>query len=153
MIRLERKGDLESIYKRIRPATKDDLDSVYRLIRQLSTHTFSKEQFEDCYLFHLGERSMLVYEKDHFICGCLAYDIHYPMHLSRKSAEIVNLIVDETYRGQGVGKELLNYFEQIAAENGCVCIEVDSNKKRKNAHRFYIREGFAFNHYKFTKEL
>ena len=138
----------------IRAATKDDLDTVYGLIKQLSSHEFSKEQFSGCYLYNLEKGRVLVYEKDHHnICGCLVFNIHYPLHFSRKSAEIVNLVVDESVRNRGIGRELLSYFEQIAIDNGCVCIEVDSGKQRKSAHRFYERDGFVCNHYKFTKGL
>lgn len=137
----------------IRPAGKDDMEAVYRLIRQLSSHTFTKDQFIDCFIYNLENGCILVYEKDHFIRGCAAYSIHYLLHFSRKTAEIVNLVVDESCRGQCIGKELLYAIEQIAIEKGCVCIEVDSGKHRKDAHRFYEQEGFNSDHYKFTKGL
>ena len=137
----------------IRIATKDDMDDVYGLIKQLSSHEFTKKQFEDCYLYNLERGQVLVYEKDNVISGCLVYNIHYYLHFSRKSAEIVNLVVDENVRGHGVGKKLLVFFEQIAVDLGCVCLEVDSGKHREAAHRFYMREGFSFKHYKFTKGL
>ena len=138
----------------IRAATKVDLDNVYGLMRQLSRHEFTKEQFGDCYFYSIEKGRVLVYEKDHHnICGCLVFSIHYHLHFSRKSAEIVNLVVDESIRGQGIGRELLTYFERIALDNGCVCIEVDSGKQREAAHRFYEREGFVCDHYKLTKGL
>ena len=137
----------------IRIAKNDDLDTVYGLIRQLSSHEFTKKQFEDCFLYNIEKGRVLVYEKDHFICGCLTYNIHYHLHFSRKSAEIVNLIVDENIRGHGIGNKLLAAFEKIAADLGCLCIEVDSGKHRESAHRFYMREGFVCNHVKFTKVL
>jgi PhnO protein len=137
----------------IRPAVKQDLNVVYNLIRQLSSHEFTMEQFNDCYLHNIEKGCVLVYEKDSIICGCLAFDIHYSLHFSRKTAEIVNLIVDEDTRGHGIGKELLEAVEQIASDNGCVCIEVASGKQREAAHRFYEREGFECNHYKLRKEL
>ena len=137
----------------IRIATKDDIDAVYGLIKQLSSHEFTKEQFNDCYLYNTQKGQVLVYEKDHTISGCIVYNIHYYLHFSRKSAEIVNLVVDESARGRGIGKELLVSFEQIAADLGCVCLEVDSGKHREAAHRFYMREGFVCNHVKLTKVL
>jgi len=137
----------------IRAATKDDLDSVYGLMKQLSRHDFTKAQFEDCYLFNLKRERVLVYEKDDIICGCIVFNIHYPMHFSRKTAEIVNLIVGENCRNRGIGKDLLAYLEKIAIDSGCVCLEVDSSKKREGAHRFYFREGFVCSHYKLVKGL
>ena len=137
----------------IRGAGRYDLDSVYSLMRQLSSHDFTKEQFEACYYFNLERDRILVYEDEEAICGCIVYEVHYPMHYSRKTAEIVNLIVDENCRNNGVGKELLASFERLAIENGCVRMEVDTNKQREGAQRLYSREGFEPSHFKLTKEL
>ena len=137
----------------IRIATNDDMDAVYKLIKQLSSHEFTKEQFNDCYLYNIVKGQVLVYEKNNIISGCIVYNIHYYLHFSRKSAEIVNLVVDESVRGHGIGKKLLAFFERIAVDLDCVYLEVDSGKHREAAHRFYMREGFVFKHYKFTKGL
>ena len=137
----------------IRLATKSDLDAVYGLIKQLSSHVFTKEQFCDCYLFNVEKGQVFIYESDHTVCGCLVFNIHYYLHFSRKSAEIVNLVVDEKVRGQGIGQALLAFFEQMAIDLDCICLEADSGKHREAAHRFYMREGFACNHYKFMKGL
>jgi len=94
-----------------------------------------------------------VCEENKSICGCGILSIHYPLHFSRKSAEIVNLIVDANFRNRGIGKKLLASLEQIAVSRGCVCVKLDSGKQREDAHRFYYREGFVNDHYKFTKEL
>ena len=137
----------------IRSALKSDVDAVYGLIRQLSSHDFTKAQFEDCYLFNLDKGHILVYEDENIVCGCIAFNIHYSLHFSRKTAEIVNLIVAESCRSTGIGAELLATVEQIAVDNGCTRLEVASSKRRKDAHRFYEREGYATTHYKLTKGL
>ena len=137
----------------IRSATKNDLDGVYTLIRQLSRHKFTNEQFEDCYLYTLENDHILVYEQDENIYGCGILSINYPLDVSRRVAEIVELIVDENVRSRGIGKKLIKALEQIAIDNSCVCITLGSGKPREAAHRFYKREGFADTHYKFTKEL
>ena len=135
----------------IRAAAKNDLDAVYRLMRQLSNHDFTKEQFEACYHHNLDSSYIVVYEENGCVYGCGVLSIHYPLHFSQKKAEIVNLIVDANARSQGVGKKILHELEKIAATNDCVRIEVASNNRRTDAHRFYIREGFENTHHKFTK--
>jgi len=137
----------------IRAATKNDCEAVYQLMRQLSSHEFSKEQFADCYHYNLNINHAVVFEQDELVRGFGILAIHYSLHFSRKSAEIVNLIVDAGARGHGIGFELLSALEEIARQNDCVCIEADSGKHREAAHRFYLREGFTCKHYKFTKEL
>jgi len=137
----------------IRKATIKDLNGVYALMRQLSRRDFTDEQFEDCYLYNLENNHILVYEHDNDISGCGILSIHYPLDYSRRVAEVVELIVDENVRSRGIGKELMASLEQIATQHGCVCITLSSGKPRKDAHRFYEREGFANTHYKFTKGL
>jgi PhnO protein len=137
----------------IRFATRADLDAIYVLIKQLSRHDFTKEQFESCFQYNLNNSHILVCEHNNRIRGCGVLCVHYSLHFSRKSAEIVELIVDENFRSNGMGKELMAALEQIAVDSGCVSIEVDSGKRRENAHRFYEREGFVSTHCKLTKEL
>jgi len=137
----------------IRTAAKEDLESVYKLIRQLTKHDFTPEQFKTCYLHNLKNNHILVWEEDGNVCGCGVLTVHYSLHYSRKSAEIVNLIVDADYRNLGIGRKLLLALEQIAINNKCVGLEVGSGQQREAAHRFYYREGFGCSHYKFTKSL
>ena len=137
----------------IRPAMEKDHAAALHLMLQLSSHPFTKEQFRECYLYHLNHHTVLICEQAGVVCGLGVLSIHYPLHFSGKCAEIDNLIVDETVRGQGVGKELLSAMEQIAIAHGCVRLEVSSGRWRKDAHRFYQREGFENTHLKLTKPL
>lgn len=60
-----------------------------------------------------------------------------------RQAEIAGLIVDETARGGGIGRQLLAAAEAWAREQGCGAIRVRSNVIRERAHAFYAREGFV----------
>ena len=137
----------------IRAATKKDSQAVCRLIRQLSPFSFTDEQFEASYGYNLEANHIIVYEENEHICGCGVLSIHYPMQFSRKSAEITALIVDETARNRGVGKELLVFLAKIAVESGCFRLDVATGKQREEALRFYEREGFDASHYKLTKKI
>ena len=57
-------------------------------------------------------------------------------------ADVAALVVDEHYRGKGVGKLLLQEAEKWAQQNQMKLIRIRSNAKRTDAHRFYIREGY-----------
>ena len=58
-------------------------------------------------------------------------------------AEIAGLVVDETARGAGIGRNLVAAAVDWARERGCVAIRVRSNVLRERAHAFYRREGFG----------
>jgi len=62
--------------------------------------------------------------------------------LSASSAEIMGLVVEESRRGEGVGRQLVAAAEQWAAERGCVRIRVRTNLMREGARAFYAALGY-----------
>ena len=61
-----------------------------------------------------------------------------------------DLITDAARRSEGIGKKLLHWLKEEASRNGCVEMHLDSGTQRKDAHRFYEREGMQLlaYHYK-----
>ena len=57
--------------------------------------------------------------------------------------EISGLIVDERFRSQAVGKQLLARAEEWLREQGCDIVGLRSNVVRDRAHAFYLREGYT----------
>ena len=56
--------------------------------------------------------------------------------------EIRGLIVDERYRGQGIGKLLIEKVNQWSKETGNKTLRLRCNMIRKEAHLFYQHLGF-----------
>ncbi len=70
--------------------------------------------------------------------------------LLRKQAVIEDMIVDEAYRGRGLGREILEDLVKWAKEQGVEIIELTSNPKRIAANELYKKFGFELhptNHY------
>lgn len=63
------------------------------------------------------------------------------------------LVVDEKFRGQGIGRKLMEAITDIAIKEGCVQLELDSALHRKQAHKFYNNLGFMTRAYLFSKRL
>jgi GNAT superfamily N-acetyltransferase len=55
---------------------------------------------------------------------------------------ISGLIIDETFRSQGIGRGLLKAAEEWARHMGCRAICVSSNVIRSSAHAFYLSNGY-----------
>ncbi|MEV7776919.1 GNAT family N-acetyltransferase [Kitasatospora sp. NPDC088351] len=49
-------------------------------------------------------------------------------------------------RGAGLGRELLTRAVARAREHGCTLVQLTSDKRRTEAHRFYASLGFARSH-------
>jgi ribosomal protein S18 acetylase RimI-like enzyme len=58
-------------------------------------------------------------------------------------AELESLIVLEAARGKGVGAALLAATESWAGARGLAGVNLGSRVTRKDAHRFYEREGYT----------
>jgi GNAT superfamily N-acetyltransferase len=56
--------------------------------------------------------------------------------------EIGGLVVDENYRGKGVGKTLVNMVREWCVEQKITSLRVRCNIKRPEAHKFYLTIGF-----------
>jgi GNAT superfamily N-acetyltransferase len=64
-----------------------------------------------------------------------------------------NLVVDENFRGNGVGKNILNYLENKARKLGCDKMVLDSYSENKKSHSLYFREDFYIRGFHFMKDL
>lgn len=138
----------------IRPAQPADVTAVYDLMCNLEDKQFDFASFKANYEYLLNheEVTMLVYE-DTTVKGFMNMVISLHLHHNDWVAEIKELIVDPAFRSQRIGQQLFHEAIQIAKEKKCVRIELSSNQKRVNAHRFYEREGMNKSHYNFTLDL
>ncbi len=71
----------------------------------------------------------------------------------RLRAKIEAVHVAPEWRGKGVGKVMLRHALAVATERGASMMELTSDKKRLDAHRFYVNLGFAQSHEGFKKQL
>lgn len=75
------------------------------------------------------------------------------MLIRKKHMYVDDLATDSRFRSQGYGRALLEWLKQIAWQNGCKQIDLDSGVQRLDAHRFYFREGFLNSSLHFVKKL
>src|SRR3569832_1407097 len=86
----------------IRPATVND---VGRIAEVINSHAeLGKMLFKSYAQLYEGLRDFAVYEEDGRILGCVALTIIWA-----DLAEVRSLAVDETARGRGIGKRLVQW--------------------------------------------
>ena len=68
-------------------------------------------------------------------------------------AQIEAVRVREDLRGRGLGGELIAWAVEEARRRGCVLVQLTSDNRREEAHRFYGRLGFVASHSGFKRQL
>lgn len=68
-------------------------------------------------------------------------------------AQIEAVRVGAGYRSRGLGEAMITWAVAEARRRGCRMVQLTSDKRRMNAHRFYRRLGFAATHEGFKLPL
>ena len=123
-------------------AKLEDKEEIYNLICILENKEINKEHFDYVFENSLKDEDIiyLVYRNEK-IEGFLSFKIHHYLHHDRDTGEIVELIVLPEKRNLKIGKQLIEK------------IELSTSTYRKDAHRFYERQGYGKLHYNYTKVL
>lgn len=139
----------------ISEATISDFLELISLYKQLwqKWECFDEEKLKQIYEtdINTSRRMYLIAKKESNIVGICTLVVKDNLHYL-KVAIVDELIVDENYRNQGIGKMLLDRAVDIVREKQCFKIELHSGIKRVDAHRFYESNGFEMSSYYFTKK-
>ncbi len=139
-----------------RKAVYEDCEAVYELICGMEGRRLPFERFAGIFKSQLDEPERcccLVCELEGRVCAVLNLRFEEQLHHAARIAEVMELAVAEPYRRQGLGAALLERACGLARERGCGQIELACNRLRRDAHRFYLREGLRDFHLKFSKPL
>jgi predicted N-acetyltransferase YhbS len=138
---------------RVREATPSDAPALERLIGQLGYGAASDDIVARIAAVATSGNHTLVAELDGQVVGCLTTSMMHVLHRPAPVGRISMMVVDEGLRGRGIGAELVRAAEQGLAAQGCYMIEVTSNVKRAEAHRFYEKLGYERTSVRLAKEL
>ena len=64
-----------------------------------------------------------------------------------------DLVTGQEHRSRGIGSQMLDWLREYARSRGCQQLHLDSGMQRKDAHRFYLREGMEKAGYHFAESL
>ncbi|MGX1884042.1 N-acetyltransferase family protein [Streptomyces sp. NPDC055287] len=139
-----------------RTATRHDLPAILALLADEETvvdpasvvvDAAYERAFEAIDRDSRNEMLVLTDESGATVLGCL--QATYIPGLGKHGAEralIEAVRVRADRRGAGLGRELIEQAVERARERGCALVQLTSNKRRAEAHRFYASLGFARSH-------
>ena len=70
-----------------------------------------------------------------------------------KNLYVDDLITSASVRSKGYGEVLITWLRNLAIENKCNTLHLDSGTQRGQAHKFYFRNGLTIANYHFSADL
>jgi GNAT superfamily N-acetyltransferase len=138
----------------IREAKTTDAADLARLVSQLgypSTEQDMAERLEA--LAGKPEYVLFVAESSGRVVGLVGAFLGYALEFSGPWGRLMGLVVDEPFRGQGIGRRLMERIEAWLRDHGATRLTLTSGKQRTEAHRFYRRLGYEETGLRFVKRL
>ncbi len=138
----------------IREAGMADATSIASLVTQLGYPSEPAEMAGRLkVLFSLPEYIIFVAEADGDIVGMVGAYMAYSLEFSGMYGRLTTLIVEESRRGEGIGKQLVEGIESWLKRQGAILCVVTSSSRRSDSHRFYENNGYLNTGIRFTKRL
>ncbi|HEY55427.1 MAG TPA: GNAT family N-acetyltransferase [Dehalococcoidia bacterium] len=131
----------------VRPATEQDIPRILELYNELTEerHALSPEETRSAFaqITAMPGHELLVAEEEGVVVGTMVMLVVPNLsHGALPWAMVENMIVDKKYRRRGIGRLLMEYVIARARKAGCYKVQFLSNKKRRQAHKFYRSLGF-----------
>jgi GNAT superfamily N-acetyltransferase len=130
--------------RRARPSDEREIDDLYRQLHEGEYKSPGAARMRRAIraVSQNPDEVLLVADKDGHVVGTNHVLIF--RHLARAlrpAAIIENMVVSSRCRGVGVGNALMAEALKVARRKRCYKLSLTSNRKRRQAHRFY--EGFG----------
>ncbi|MEP4091766.1 GNAT family N-acetyltransferase, partial [Reichenbachiella sp.] len=133
-----------------------DFNSIYNFVNELEQTVFNVEDLKRAFESNVNnpDHIYLIAEMNDEPVGYLSCHSQLLLHHGgQKIAEIQEMYVNPESRKNGIGKGLVDELKRIAKLKEVEQLEVTSNNKRGDTHRFYEREKFVQSHKKFTYRI
>ena len=139
-----------------RAAAVGDLSDVIRMLADDflgQQRERLEEPLPECYVRAFKEieedpnNELIVAELDGEIIGTLQLTFTPSLsHQGSKRCTVESVRVDEKHRGNGIGREMMQWAIKRAKEKGSSSMQLTTHKDRSDALRFYESLGFSSTH-------
>jgi GNAT superfamily N-acetyltransferase len=137
----------------IRDARAADAQAIANLLGQLGYPTEAESvpsRLER--LLIVGDR-VVVAELDEQVVGLAQLHVSPTIEHEQRAAKLSALVVDESHRGEGIGRALIEAMEAEARARRCLLLFLTTSGRRDDAHEFYRRVGLEETGKRFAKTL
>ena len=138
----------------IRQAALSDAPSIAQMVTQLGYQT-TAAQMENRLQAMLAHPEYVLFlaETDHTVVGLVGAYLTLGLEIDGPYGRLTGLVVDEGWRGQGIGRMLLEAVEDWLKECGASLLLITSGLHRAEAHGFYRHLGYEETGLRFAKKI
>ena len=126
---------------KIRKAEMHDIDSIAALSLELGYRPEKSEIEIKLVKFSPDPNEAVYVAETDKVLGWMHISHVEPLE-SKPFVEIRGIVVDQEYRGKGIGTQLIVKAEEWAKERGCSKIRVRTNIEREETRQYYRRLNF-----------
>ena len=139
-------------FEDLEPGDERLISDLLPVLKELRPH-LTESSFDAIYAegHPQGLRFTAVYDGDR--CVAVAGWRIEAYTFGGRKLTVDDLVTASHRRSEGFGRALLSHLSERAAQAGCGFLELDSGVQRKDAHRFYEREGLSVTAYHFGRKV
>lgn len=145
---------------RFRPAVSGDVDAIVAMMRGYygqDGYTFVESEARAAALMLINDPTLgrlWVARDGDEVVGYVAVALGFSFEYRGREAFVDELLIAESHRGRGLGREALEIAEAYCREAGVNALHLEVERHRENAVELYRRRGFAdYGRYLMTKWL
>ena len=132
--------------------TVQQMESCYPVMAELRPHLSAEQFLNQVQMQYQFGYQLTYFEVDNAVVAVAGHRISHNLAWG-KFLYVDDLVTAEQHRSKGYGKQLLDWLIDYARQQACQQFHLDSGKQRKDAHRFYEREGLRNMGHHYSLEL
>ena len=143
----------------IRNANDTDMPEILELLYELDRPKpidedeikVFRDKIED--YFSDPYKKIMIAEIDSRVVGLVSIIILRRLNRAKFEMYIPELVITEEFRYSGIGKKIIAHCINLAKEENCYRIRLESGNQRKESHKFYVSLGFDQSSLSFSKNI
>ena len=132
--------------------TDKEIESCFDVMSELRPKIIKSEFLNTVREMESQGFKLVFIEENTKVVAAAGYRISTNLFLG-KNLYVDDLITSASVRSKGYGEVLITWLRNLAIENKCNTLHLDSGTQRGQAHKFYFRNGLTIVNYHFSADL
>ena len=132
--------------------TDQEIERCFDVMKELRPHLKQSAFVETVRAMEKDGYKLAFIEEGEHVVAVAGYRIYSNLFMG-KHLYVDDLVTADKFRSKGYGATLVRWLRELAVSADCNFYHLDSGTQRKDAHKFYFREGFSIASYHFSEQL